>query len=46
MADNIKETRIAVLREELNLLNALENWGATLFLGAIALVSKQLVDTC
>src|SRR5438874_12932267 len=44
MAHDIEETRIALLREELKLVNTLENWGATLFLGAIALVSKQLVD--
>jgi hypothetical protein len=43
MDDDTKET-IAFLREELKSVNALENWGATLFLGAIALVSKQLVD--
>ena len=44
MEAGIKETSVAVLREELKSLVALENWGATLFLGAIALVSKQLVD--
>jgi hypothetical protein len=44
MAHDTTETGSAVLREELKSLVALENWGATLFLGAIALVSKQLVD--
>ena len=44
VAHDIKETSIAFLREELKSVDALENWGATLFLGAIALVSKQLVD--
>jgi len=44
VAHETKETSISFLREELKTVDALENWGATLFLGAIALVSKQLID--
>lgn len=30
--------------DELKVLNSLENWGASLFLGAIGLISKQILD--
>jgi len=33
-----------VLREELKALDAVERWGSSLFLGAIALIAKQIID--
>ena len=33
-----------ILSNELNVLHSLENWGASLFLGGIGLVSKQILD--
>jgi hypothetical protein len=31
-------------RDEVKALERLENWGGTLFLGAIALIAKQIID--
>ena len=40
----INKLRFDLLNEELKSLYVLENWGTTLFLSAIALLTKQLVD--
>lgn len=44
MSDEILKLQAEILRDELKFLNTAETWGATLFLGAIALVSKQVMD--
>lgn len=35
---------IEMYRDEVKALERLENWGGTLFLGAIALIAKQIID--
>lgn len=37
---------IEMYREEIMALERLESWGGTLFLGAIALIAKQIIDWC
>jgi hypothetical protein len=44
MDESISKLQGDFLREELKSLDTLETWGASLFLGAIALVSKQIID--
>ena len=44
MANESQSFELDFLREELQSLDRLETWGASLFLGAIALVAKQLID--
>jgi hypothetical protein len=41
---NREELLISLLTEDLKTYRALENWGATLFLTAIAIVAKQVFD--
>ncbi len=38
------EKRFDFINEEIKGLNAMETWGASLFLTAIALIAKQLID--
>ena len=41
---SIAKGRVDIFNEELKALHAVENWGSSLFLTAIALLSKQLID--
>ena len=43
-APAIVQTRFDILSEEMKALHSIENWGTSLFLTAIALLSKQLID--
>lgn len=40
----LETLRIQMRREEMKTLELLESWGASLFLGAIALIAKQIID--
>src|SRR6266481_4308800 len=44
MNDDLLKLQVEILRDELKSIVATEAWSASLFLGAIALLSKQILD--
>ena len=42
--DELEKLRVEILSKDLEVYRTLETWGSSLFLGAIAIVAKELVD--